>query len=69
MKKVFAGLLVFVLLLTGCSTKEEEKNVSSSNIKGRYIEKDITLPEEFDKSTVLQITKKKWHAIFICFFS
>lgn len=58
MKKVFAGLLVFVLLLTGCSTKKEEKNVSSSNIKGRYVEMDVSLPEEFDKSVDLQLTKK-----------
>ncbi len=62
MKKVFAGLLVLVLLLTGCSSTKEEKNVSSTNInpniKGRYVEIDTSLPETFDRSTVLQLTKK-----------
>ncbi|HHV09551.1 MAG TPA: carbohydrate ABC transporter substrate-binding protein [Clostridiales bacterium] len=63
MKKIFIGLLVLLLLLTGCSTKEEE-NVSNPNtkerpsIKGRYVETDISLPEAFDKSTTLQLTKK-----------
>ncbi|WP_097015439.1 extracellular solute-binding protein [Anaerocolumna aminovalerica] len=69
MKKVFAGLLVFVLLLTGCSTKKEEKNVSSSNIKGRYVETDVSLPEEFDKSTVLQLTKKNGMPFLYAFSS
>jgi hypothetical protein len=69
MKKVFAGLLVFVLLLTGCSTKKEEKNVSSSNIKGRYVEMDVSLPEEFDKSTVLQLTKKNGMPFLYAFSS
>ncbi len=68
MKKVFAGLLVFVLLLTGCSTKEE-KNVSSSSIKGRYVEMDVSLPEEFDKSTVLQLTKKNGMPFLYAFSS
>lgn len=68
MKKVFAGLLVFVLLLTGCSTKEE-KSVSNSNIKGRYMEMDVTLPAEFDKSTILQLTKKNGMPFLYAFSS
>ncbi|WP_313134054.1 ABC transporter substrate-binding protein [Anaerocolumna sp.] len=67
MKKVFAGLLVFVLLLTGCSTKDEKK-VSTSNIKGRYIEMDVTLPEEFDKRVTLQLTKKNGMPFLYAFF-
>lgn len=71
MKKVFAVLFVLILL-TGCTTKEKnaldlaaKESVGSNNkeesglsIKGRYIETDLPLPETFDKSTTLQLTKK-----------
>ncbi len=72
MKKIFVLLLVFVLLLTGCNTKgkntlepdgkefleSDGRGRPESSIKGRYVEKDSALPEEFDKSTALQLTKK-----------
>jgi len=72
MKKVFIVLLVVILHLTACSTKENNASVidtlepgdsytkgdSEFNIKGRYVEGELVLPEAFGKSTTLQLAKK-----------
>lgn len=57
--KILAAALSIVLsvsLLTGCGTKGE-KNALSEPQKGRYVEEELTLPEEWSDSEIRQILR------------
>jgi len=56
-KKLIAVLVVLTLLITGCS-RNKENSASSQNIKGRYMENNISLPEGFSKNACLKLTQK-----------
>lgn len=49
-------LFVLILTITGCS--KSETTATQNATKGRYIESQITLPEEIDKEATIQLSKK-----------
>lgn len=63
LKKLVAILLTAGMLagLTGCGQKGTAGGIAAGNEnaeKGRYVEKEITLPEEIDRKNIFQIGKK-----------
>lgn len=60
-KKVVVILLAvsIVLQLFGCGQKKETVKEQGTPEQGRYVEKDIPLPEEIDSRNILQIGKKE----------
>jgi ABC-type glycerol-3-phosphate transport system substrate-binding protein len=56
-KKVLLVFLVLVLLITGCSRKDD-KSTSIQKTKGRYMENVITLPETLNMNSRVRLIKK-----------
>ncbi len=70
MKKLILILMVFTLLITGCSKKdtssskedsssntESSKKSTNNNEMGLYMEESLTLPENFSSEATLQLNK------------
>ena len=51
------SMVMIVSSLTGCGDKREEEDTLSTPQKGRYVEKEMTWPEEWIGSEVCQILK------------
>jgi hypothetical protein len=55
-KKVLLILIALMLLSTGCSKKAVD--TSDQSLKGRYVEKNLAIPEEIGISAIVGLTKK-----------
>jgi hypothetical protein len=68
-QKITAVILVLILLITGCNTNKDKRttkqnnpkieiNTSTQNPKGRYVENNVSFPEEIDKYSFIDLSKK-----------